>query len=78
MYKNIINRDIFQIIDGSASLTVSDSTTVQLYVSADGVTYTPKGDAITTPETIVISNAPQGLYCYFDGLTDGQIYKLLL
>lgn len=78
MYKNIINRDIFQIIDGSAALTVSDEATVQLYTSADGVTFTPKGEPISTPETIVLSNAPQGLYCYFDGLTEGTYYKLLL
>ncbi len=78
MYKDIINRDIFQIIDGSAAVTVNDATTVQLYTSADGINFTPKGEPVTTPETIVISNAPQGLYCYFDGLIDGTHYKLLL
>lgn len=78
MVKSIINNDVFQIVDGTAAVTIDDANTVQLYISSDGTNFTPKGDAITTPETITIANAPQGLYCKLSGLTDGKKYTLIL
>ena len=77
MKKEIKNQERFQIIDGSAAVTVPTGT-YQLYISADGENYTPKGDPIEGPETIVLANAPQGLYCYIDGIAEGQSVKLLL
>lgn len=77
MIKKITNQEKFQIIDGSAAVTVP-SGTYQLYISADGENYTPKGEPVEGPETIVLANAPQGLYCYIDGLTEGESVTLLL
>lgn len=77
MKKKIKNQERFQILDGSAAITVSAGT-YQLYISADGETYTQKGEAIEGPETIVLANAPQGLYCYIDGIAEGQSVTLLL
>ena len=77
MKKEIKNQERFQIIDGSAAVTVPAGT-YQLYISADGETYTQKGEAINGPETIVLANAPQGLYCYIDGIAEGQSVTLLL
>lgn len=77
MIKKIKNQEKFQIIDGSAAITVP-SGTYQLYISADGENYTQKGEAIEGPDTIVLANAPQGLYCYIDGLAEGESVTLLL
>jgi hypothetical protein len=77
MIKKITNQEKFQIIDGSAAVTVP-SGTYQLYISADGENYTQKGEAIEGPDTIVLANAPQGLYCYIDGLAEGESVTLLL
>ena len=77
MIKKIKNQEKFQIIDGSAAVTVP-SGTYSLFVSSDGENYTQKGDAIEGPDTIVLANAPQGLYCYIDGLTEGESVTLLL
>ena len=77
MKKEIKNQERFQIIDGSAAVTVPDGT-YQLYISAGGENYTQKGEAINGPETIVLANAPQGLYCYIDGIAEGQSVTLLL
>lgn len=77
MKKEIKNQERFQIIDGSAAVTVP-SGTYQLYISADGDNYTPKGDPVEGPETIVLANAPEGLYCYIDGISEGQSVTLLL
>lgn len=77
MIKKIKNQERFQIIDGSAAVTVHEGT-YQLYISSDGETYTQKGEAINGPETIVLANAPQGLYCYIDGIAEGQSVTLLL
>ena len=77
MIKKIKNQEKFQIIDGSAAVTVP-SGTYQLYISADGDNYTQKGEAIEGPDTIVLANAPQGLYCYIDGLAEGESVTLLL
>ena len=77
MKKEIKNQERFQIIDGSAAVTVPAGT-YQLYISADGENYTPKGDPIEGPETIVLANAPEELYCYIDGIAEGQSVILLL
>ena len=77
MKKEIKNQERFQIIDGSAAVTVPAGT-YTLYISSDGETYTQKGDAVEGPETIVVANAPQGLYCYIDGITEGESVTLLL
>lgn len=77
MTKNITNKQPFQIIDGSAAFTLPEGT-YTLYISANGVDYTQKGDAITGPETFVIANAPQGLYIYVDGIADGTTITVLL
>lgn len=77
MKKEIKNQERFQIIDGSAAVTVPAGT-YQLYISADGETYTQKGDPVDGPETIVLANAPEGLYCYIDGIAEGQSVTLLL
>ena len=77
MKKEIKNQERFQIIDGSAAVTVPAGT-YTLFVSSDGETYTKKGDQVEGPETIVLANAPQGLYCYIDGIAEGQSVILLL
>ena len=77
MIKKITNQEKFQIIDGSAAVTVP-SGTYQLYISADGENYTQKGEAIEGPDTIVLANAPQGLYCYIDGIAENTNVTLLL
>ena len=77
MKKEIKNQERFQILDGSAAVTLPAGT-YQLYISADGENYTPKGDQVEGPETIVLANAPQGLYCYIDGIAEGQSVILLL
>ena len=77
MKKEIKTQERFQISDGSAAVTVPAGT-YTLFVSSDGETYTPKGDPIDGPETIVLANAPQGLYCYIDGIAEGQSVTLLL
>ena len=77
MKKEIKNQERFQIIDGSAAVTVPAGT-YQLYISADGENYTPKGNQVDGPETIVLANAPQGLYCYIDGIAEGTNVTLLL
>ena len=77
MKKEIKNQERFQILDGSAAVTVPAGT-YTLFVSSDGETYTKKGDQVEGPETIVLANAPQGLYCYIDGLAQGQSVTLLL
>lgn len=77
MKKEIKNQERFQIIDGSAAVTVPAGT-YTVFVSSDGETYTQKGDPVAGPETIVLANAPQGLYCYIDGIAEGQSVTLLL
>lgn len=77
MKKEIKNQERFQIIDGSAAVTVPAGT-YTLFVSSDGETYTQKGDPVNGPETIVLANAPQGLYCYIDGIAEGTNVTLLL
>ena len=77
MKKNIKNQERFQILDGSAAITVPAGT-YQLYISADGENYTQKGEAIEGPDTIVLANAPQGLYCYIDGIAENTNVTLLL
>ena len=77
MKKLIKNQERFQIIDGSAAVTVPAGT-YQLYISADGENFTTKGDLVDGPETIVLANAPQGLYCYIDGIAEGTNVTLLL
>lgn len=77
MRKKIKNQERFQIVDGSAAVTVPAGT-YQLYISADGENYTPKGEPIEGPETIVLANAPQELYCYIDGIPENQTIVLLL
>lgn len=77
MKKEIKNQERFQIIDGSAAVTVPAGT-YTLFVSADGENYTQKGDPVEGPETIVLANAPEGLYCYIDGIAEGQSVTLLL
>lgn len=77
MKKEIKNQERFQIIDGSAAVTVPAGT-YTLFVSADGENYTQKGDPVEGPDTIVLANAPQGLYCYIDGIAEGQSVTLLL
>ena len=77
MKKEIKNQERFQIVDGSAAITVP-SGTYQLYISADGENYTPKGDPIDGPDTIILANAPQDLYCYIDGIAEGESVTLLL
>ena len=77
MKKKIKNQERFQILDGSAAITVPAGT-YQLYISADGENYTHKGDPVEGPETIVLANAPQGLYCYIDGIAEGTSVILLL
>lgn len=77
MIKKITNQEKFQIIDGSAAVTVP-SGTYSLFVSSDGETYTQKGDPVEGPDTIVLANAPQGLYCYIDGIPENTNVTLLL
>ena len=77
MKKEIKNQERFQIIDGSAAVTVPAGT-YTLFVSSDGETYTQKGDQVEGPETIVLANAPEGLYCYIDGIAEEQSVTLLL
>lgn len=77
MTKNIVNQQPFQIIDGSAAITVPEGT-YQLYISADGINYTAKNDPITGPDTIVLANAPEGLYVYIDGIAEGTEVTVLL
>lgn len=77
MKKEIKNQERFQILDGSAAITVPAGT-YQLYISSDGENYTTKGDTVEGPETIVLANAPQGLYCYIDGIAEGTNVTLLL
>lgn len=77
MTKNITNQEKFQIIDGTAAITVGNGT-YQLYVSADGINYTSKGDAVTGPDTIILANAPRGLFCFIDGIADGEEITVLL
>lgn len=77
MIKKVSNEEKFQIIDGSMAVTLPEGT-YQLYISANGVNYTPKGDAITGPDTLVIANAPQGLLMYIEGIADGTEVTVLL
>jgi hypothetical protein len=77
MTKNISNQEKFQIIDGTAAITVGNGT-YQLYVSADGINYTSKGDAVTGPDTIILANAPKGLFCFIDGIPTGEEITVLL
>ena len=77
MIKKIKNQERFQILDGSAAVTVPAGT-YTLFVSSDGETYTQKGEAIEGPDTIVLANAPQDLYCYIDGIAEGESVTLLL
>lgn len=77
MKKKIKNQERFQIVDGSAAITVPAGT-YQLYISADGDNYTPKGDQVEGPDTIILANAPQDLYCYIDGIAEGESVTLLL
>lgn len=77
MITKITNQQKFQIIDGSAAVTLPAGT-YSLYISADGVTYTKKEDNIAGNDTLVIANAPQGLYCYIDGIAQGDELTLLL
>ena len=77
MRKKIKNQERFQIVDGSAAVTVPAGT-YQLYISADGENYTPKGEPIEGPETIVLANAPEELYCYIEGIAENQTIVLLL
>lgn len=77
MRKKIKNQERFQIVDGSAAVTVPAGT-YQLYISADGENYTPKGEPIEGPETIILANAPQELYCYIEGIAENQTIVLLL
>lgn len=77
MRKKIKNQERFQIVDGSAAVTVPAGT-YQLYISSDGENYTPKGEPVEGPETIVLANAPEELYCYIDGIADNTNVTLLL
>lgn len=69
MIKYIENEQPFQIIDGSAAFTLPEGN-YTLYISADGINYTQKGDAITGPDTVVLANAPEGLYVKISGIAD--------
>ncbi len=76
--KKVIKKDEkFQIVDGTLACTVPTGT-YQLMVSSDGITYTPKGEPITGPDTIIVSNAPQDLFVYIDGIAEGDELMLLL
>lgn len=76
MRKNIKNLEKFQIIDGSAACTLPEGNYL-LYISADGVNYTQKSE-ITGPDTMVIANAPEGLFCYIEGIAEGLEIPVLL
>ena len=42
------------------------------FISVQTVSILPKkGDDIEGNDTIILSNAPQGLYCYIDGIAEG-------
>lgn len=69
MILKITNEQPFQVIDGTVAITLP-SGTYQLYISADGVNYTQKGEDINGNDTLVLANAPKGLYCYISGLAE--------
>ena len=77
MLKRVSNQERFQIIDGSMAVTLPEGE-YQLYVSADGINYTSKGDKITGPDTFIVANAPKGLLCFLEGIADGKAVTVLL
>lgn len=76
MQKIVKNQEKFQILDGSAAATLPAGT-YSLYISADGVNYTKKAD-VNGNDTLVIANAPEGLFCYIDGIAEGVEITVLL
>lgn len=77
MIKKIKNRTPFQVIDGTVAVTLPTGT-YSLYISADGLNYTKKGDDIEGNDTLILANAPQGLYCYIDGIAQNTELTVLL
>lgn len=77
MLKRVSNQERFQIIDGSMAVTLPEGE-YQLYVSANGIEYTAKGDKITGPDTFIVANAPKGLLCFFDGIAEDEEVTVLL
>jgi hypothetical protein len=77
MLKKIKNQQVFQIIDGTCAITLPQGT-YTLYISADGVNYTQKGEAIEGGDTLIMANAPIDLYCYLDGIEQGTELTVLL
>ena len=61
MKKEIKNQERFQIIDGSAAVTVPAGT-YTLFVSSDGEIYSQKCFPIFCFLIIVLGNARQGVY----------------
>lgn len=77
MIKKIKNGQRFQIVDGTAAITLPTGT-YQLYISADGENFTKKGEDINGDDTLVLSNAPVDLYCYINGIAEGTELTVLL
>lgn len=69
MILKVTNEQPFQVVDGTVAVTLPTGT-FQLYISADGINYTKKGEDIEGDDTLILTNAPKGLYCYISGLSE--------
>ena len=75
MKKTIGNEQKFQCVNDNWAVTLP-SGNYQLYLSADGITYSKYKDDITGDDTLVVTGCVPEMYFYISGLT-GEVEVLL-
>lgn len=68
MIVTVKNNQVFQAVNTEFSFYVP-SGEYTLYMSADGVNYTPYEETIQGEDTIVVGGVVPSMYFYIDGLT---------
>ena len=76
MIITITNNQPFQATNTEFSFTVTDGGTYTLYMSANGVDYTPYSEPITAPDTVVVSGVVPDMFFKIDGI-QGQLTVLI-
>ena len=76
MIVTVTNNQPFQATNTEFSFTITDSSTYTLYMSANGVDFTPYAETITGPDTVVVSGVVPDMFFKIDGI-DGQLTVLI-
>lgn len=70
MIVTVNNKQVFQAVNNEFSFYVPTGE-YTLYMSADGINYTPYEETIQGEDTVVVSGVVPSMYFYIDGLTSG-------